>query len=173
MKKLLLTITAVVIFLFSATGCIGPGLNDWQYDLPNGYRVTRTNPRGVGIGFPGVKSEEPPLGAWDGESTVVQFCYNDRFVGAQTILQAHFYIYHAEYFSEGGTLINKPQVKNEESLPQTKEEVPVNYFIIDTLEKITYGPYATEEEYIAQLEELGVAEMEWIGTYHEPDGAYG
>ena len=172
MKKFLLVIITVLLTLSYFTSC-GPGLNDWRYDLPNGYRVSRSNPKGVGIACPGVDTKDTAVGAWDGENTVVQFCHNDRFVGAQTILQDHFYIYHAEYFSEGGSSINKPQAKNEESLPKTKEEVPVNYFIIDTLENILYGPFATEEEYIAQLEELGIEEMEWIGTYYEPDGAYG
>jgi len=146
MKKVLLIITASVLLLFSLSSCAGH--NDWQYDLSNEFRIYRINIKTVQISLPDSGPRGIHLGG--GETTVVQFCQNDRYVGAQTIEKDNF----DKYYANNNTL----------SL--------VTYYLIDTQEVILYGPYTTEEEYIIHLEELGAEEMEWISTYYEPEGAY-
>ena len=176
MKKLLLTITAILIFLFSATGCIGPGTGDWEYELPNGYAVWHINMECIqivvvnydanGKKTGGASNALPTSGS---ESTVVQFCHDDRYVGAQVILREHFSSYYANSYP------NRDIPENDENgnpMPRNRSAVPVSYYIIDTQENIIYGPYATSGEYVLELDEMGIERMEWIGTYHEPEGAY-
>jgi hypothetical protein len=176
MKKTLSIIVTIILFAFIVMGC-GPGPGDWAYELPNGYEVWRVNTQCVRIGIAdydangkktdGISHVLPNSGM--PESTVVQFCYDDRYVGAQVILREHFYSYYANSYS------NRDIPENDENgnpMPRNRSAVPISYYIIDTEENIIYGPYTTSGEYVLELEEMGIERMDWIETYYEPEGAY-
>lgn len=103
-----------------------------------------------------IVSEVSSLGPWVPSTSngriapmVVQFCYNDRYVGASRI--------HPDEISYDAYVNGK--------------EVDVDWFLIDTLEDTVYGPFENEEEYTSFACELGVTDLnDWVSVTQKPEG---
>ena len=80
MKKKYLAIVMVVIFTLLCSSCFGPGMNDWHYDLPNGYEIVHVSSHNIIC----VNRNQT------GNTTIVdaqvsEFCFNDRYVGLKRV----------------------------------------------------------------------------------------
>ena len=116
----------------------------WIYDLPNNYKVRKTNNENVTIG---VEIDKDFYTEYQNKKVgiaeyIAEFQYNSQFVGVKAL-----------------------KVK--------EENVSVLFYLIDTKEQSVYGPYGDEESYLAASgvwsnEGLG----NWITTTEVPEGAY-
>jgi hypothetical protein len=127
------------------TACItGPGLGDWRYKLPNGYEMWQGSPESVVIGLLSSSGYTLSINEnnWaDGvligvPNTIIDFCHNERYVGARTI--------PIEYLD----------------LPETEYV----YYIVDTEMRHVYGPM-NEQEYVKTISDERFGDLgRWIST---------
>lgn len=141
-KSALILLTLALLFVFSA--CIGPGLSDWHYDLPNGYQIVHVNSRQI------ICTEKDSPGAATSsiivEAHVSEFCYNDRYIGLKRV---------------------DPPDDVQEAIDLSN---PV-YYIVDMITKEIYGELS-ESEYTSKIEELNIENMcDWLLTNPAPEGA--
>ena len=109
------------IMLLLAGGCggVGPGMNDFSYDVADGYGLTRTSAHHIQI-HPrkSLSPTDPRIGP-----KVVDVAWNDRFVLAT----------------------QHPMKRRSPNDPSDTYEVPdtstVNYWILDTSVRVLYGPF--------------------------------
>lgn len=140
-KSALLFIILALLFVFSA--CIGPGLSDWHYDLPNGYQIVHISARNI------ICKDNNPVGgnAFVVEAYVSEFCYNDRYIGLKRV--------------------DVP----EDIQAEIDRSNPV-YYLVNMTTKEIYGELSGSE-YISKIEELNIENMcDWILTNPAPEGAY-
>ena len=135
----------LIILAFILTGC---GLGDWNYDLPNGYAIWRINSQDIAL----VKLENEYSGTCVIDRYILEFCYNDTYIGIKRLMV-------------------------DESIPyqdvniETMDHSNPSYYLVNTLEDKVMGPY-TAEEYDDQIKAMGVETMcDWIKTVPKPDGA--
>ena len=69
-------ITAVLLAAALLTGCVGPGANDWRYELPDGYAIWHINPSDITFGRETDGVLEPLV-----DGFVYSFCYGSGYVG--------------------------------------------------------------------------------------------
>lgn len=123
------------------------GTDDWGYELPNGYEISRVNSNCVVLGKNGDVFEQMV------DRYVVSFCYNQSFVGLQRIPLDDI-------------------AANESIDIQSYDRSSAEYYLVDTENDTIYGPYTEEEEYTEKCVELSVGDMcEWIETTTKPEGA--
>ena len=123
--------------------CVGPGRNDWQYNLPNAYCIQYINSRDILLKDTDARSSSSSIVI---DRYVTAFCYNDRFVGLQCV--------------------DVPQDAAEEI-----DRTHPDFYLVDTQDDAVYGPF-TEEVYRQTLEALKASEMcEWIATVPAPENA--
>ena len=133
------------LFIFS---CFGPGLSDWEYELPNDYYVVRVNSDTIGIG---IKNENGYSYSTVIDNYIVCFAYNDKYVCARRFELAE-------------------RIRQEEILKMNIEEA--KYCIINTETNDVYGSL-TAEEYETLCNEFNIIDLcDWINTYPTPDGAH-
>ncbi len=146
MKKSI--IIAFAVLLCVLTACSSSDLNmqvnnsDWSYILPNDYEIWHINSREIVCGK---KNGEQSL-----SSTVTnyisEFCYNTQYVCLQCVVVP-------------------------EDLSQPIDKSNPYFYIIDTLNDETYGPF-TELEYSEYIGEKSIADLtSWIKTAPRPEGA--
>lgn len=127
------------------SSCIGPGLSDWEYELPNDYYVVRANSISIGIGIKDKGGYSKVIDRY-----IVCFAYNDKYVCARRF-----------DLSE--------DIRQEEILKMNIEEA--KYCIINTETHEIYDSL-TKEKYETLCNELNITGLcDWIDTYPAPDGA--
>lgn len=144
MKKYILLITIIIVFALLLCSC--GGLQDWEYDLlPNNYEIWRIN------------SEDIALVKNDGSICVInryilEFCYNDSYIGIKKIMVDESVPYHEVYIEE-------------------MDATNPSYFLVYTVNDTVMGPY-TSEEYAIKIKELEIESMcDWLKTVPKPQGA--
>ncbi len=77
-QKLCMEVILITVLCIFLTSCIGPGQNDWSYELPNDYAVWHVNADKINIVYTGNGSADEIL------SFVNEFAYDDRYVFAKS-----------------------------------------------------------------------------------------
>lgn len=81
-KYILTFLGGILCTIIILINCIGPGLNDWSYELMNGYEVAHINSEEIVVTCADNNNAKIP-------SFVKEFSYNDRFVCTRNILSIH------------------------------------------------------------------------------------
>jgi hypothetical protein len=80
-KKRIVLLIFVIGFLIHLVAC-GPGTLDWDYELPNGYRITRYNGSHINLaGNEVLYQNESRIGF----QFIKEFAYNDRYLFTRQI----------------------------------------------------------------------------------------
>ena len=168
-KHLVATLLLLLTITLTLTSCFA-GLLDWQYLLPNNYRVSRVNDDA--IIFSKITQLNPQLSDLKLDRFILSFCYNDAYIGLKRIpldevsrgvfFEIQKYNDSDEEFclvdEDDGNIIYGPYV--------------AEYYLVDAFNDSIYGPYS-KEEYEAKCNELNVGSMcEWINTDSKPEGAH-
>ena len=141
-KKRPVVLLAALLAALLLGGCVGAGLSDWSYPLPNGYAIVHVNSQQIIFG----RQRTEHSTAIDVDSFVYAFCYSARYVGLQR-LEA------------------RPA---DDAAPSPDA---VEYYLADTQEGTLLGPM-TEREYAETLRARQIDELcGWIKTVPAPDGA--
>ena len=157
-------ITPVLLcIVLSLCSCIGPGLGDWQYDLPNGYSIWHINSCDICLvryyqltdendnpvfDENGEKVYDNTGGSIAVEGHIIGFQYNERYVGVKRV--------------------NVPEdVLDYMEIDRSNPE----YCLVDTLTEDVYA-MMSDEGYADALSKLGVKDMsEWLTTQPSPKDA--
>lgn len=140
----------LIIFLF-LTGC---GTEDYEYKLPNGFRICRINNETITLNAEksiyeytnddGLKG----LSSFAVESYIHEFCYNEQYVAVK-------------WFD--------PEKIDFEDIDSNDFSSPL-YYLVDTLATDVFGPYQTQNEFDAACDQMNVGTLgEWISTQSNPD----
>lgn len=128
------------LFLLMMSSCTS-GRGDWAYELPNEYQVFMCNSHQIMIiGNENHVVEGVTTNTYV-ENYILEFCYDNQYVGAKRIVPAD--ILHA-----------------------TTEEIYNNapmYYILDTLTGDVYGPF-DEDSYLSSCKNLNTQMCDWIST---------
>ena len=125
----------IIVSLTCFTAC--PALTDWEYKLPNNYKVVHINVNDISL----IK-DTGNGGPFVVRRFILEFCNNDRYVGVKRVSDEGY-----DSFDIDEADLTKPE-----------------YYIVDTLEDAVYGPF-TEEEYNEQLSVLQINDLgDWIKT---------
>lgn len=144
------TLILIIIFLWgqSLTACNWFSINnevhnnDWSYKLPNKYEINHINSREIICG----KRETEHSSSIIIDRYVTEFCFSNQFVSLKCV--------------------DVPQDLSEEI-----NRSDPDYYIIDTVNNATYGPF-DERRYSEEIEELNVTGLSaWVKTYPRPEGA--
>ena len=145
-KLLLIIILLLVIFVCVFVSIVvlftgSSGLSDWSYeDLPNSYEVWRINSQDIVVG----KVSDNDSFEVKIERFVLEFSYNDRFIGVKQFPIKQDYNIAID--------VKKIDTSN------------LDYYIIDSNSDTIYGPY-NYYEYKNKCDELKVGTMkEWVKT---------
>lgn len=117
----------------------------WKYDLPNNYVLEKVN----GLKF--------ITGYKDKNKTVIE--QDDKKIGIE--------IYVAEFQYSENFIGLKCAVSNDDS-------IKVAFYIIDTINQNVYGPYDTNEKYLAVQKTIMNNEVfnDYISTLEIPEKSY-
>lgn len=131
LKKRLMLIGGVIIIATFLSGCkelvmgLGPGAQDYSYEVGTGYKLIRSSAHMIQIlpvGGNDLTNPKPEI-----NSKVVEIAWNERYVLAKQI----------------GLKLQHP------NNPNNTYEIPdnsiVSYYILDTVELRLYGGYTLEE----------------------------
>lgn len=135
---------AVIGLIITLTSC--PAVEDWSYsDLPNEYEIWHINTHDIALG----KMDGEHVFRKTIDEYVTSFCYNTKYIGVQAV--------------QIDPVLPYEEINIEALNPK--------YYLLDSAEDIVYGPY-TENEYLEQLERIGIVDMcGWMATVPRPDGA--
>ena len=128
-------------------------LQDWSYELPEGFSIMRVNKRTILLESPYHYSNADLEGnTWltsDAvESYITDFCYGESYIGVRRVDAS----------------------RDDDELEYEAESV--EYWLVYTKNETRYGPFSTESEFDAQCELIGVTDLcEWIATVPRPQGA--
>ena len=135
------------IEIFGLSSCVG--VSDWEYELPNGYFVSRINATNICICH--LENEQYSMYTVVIDKYITCFSYNDTYICARR-------------------LEVELQAKPEEILNMDFDEAW--YCILNAGTGEVYDSL-TEEEYDKLIEELNITNLcDWIGTDKKPEGAY-
>ncbi len=143
----LLNIFILILFPIVITACSSEKFTmtgDWKYDkLPNNYEVWRINSASIVIGKKdGENSIKHIL-----QEYVLEFCYNNTFIGVKTLT------YNEKLYSASEINSN------------------IKYYLINTETDILYGPY-NKNGYEEQCNAINAVDLcGWIKTTPKPEGA--
>lgn len=142
----LIALIGILILIVILTSC-GAGWQDWEYDhLPNDYEIWRINSEDIVL-MKNKGSTERVINRY-----ILEFCYNDSYIGIKKIMVDENIPYHEVYIEE---------------LDATNP----SYFLVDTVNDTVMGPY-TSEEYTIKIKDLEIESMcDWIKTVPKPQGA--
>ncbi len=139
----LLLLSGVVLCTMMFSSC---GVSDWIYDLPNDYSIWRINVNDIAL----IK-EVDELGEKALDRYIIEFCYNDAFVGIKRLS------------------INENIPYQDVEIEKLDKSNP-DYYLVDTTADYILGPY-TADEYNIQIETLEIDDMcDWIKTVPRPKG---
>ena len=114
MKKIFLIII-LIIFTFNLTGCFGPGMNDYTYEMVNNYKVSKGSANGIVI-----YKDDYDFGIdYKVPEKVTKIAWDDNFILAE----------------------QTPLIKNTQELDETK----LYFWIINSITDDVYGPLSKEE----------------------------
>lgn len=137
----------IIIILLLLTSCdIGNvnqvNNNDWSYYFDNGYSVSHVNSRCIIFGKDdGEYSQKVIVPAY-----ISEFSYNYNYV-----------------------CLKRVDVADDITIPIDKSNP--EYYIVDIIKNITYGPFDSEK-YTSRIDELNIKNLSsWTSTYPRPDGA--
>ncbi|MCD5407442.1 MAG: DUF3997 domain-containing protein [Desulfotomaculum sp.] len=131
-KKTLIILVCLITF---ATGCVGPGVSDYGYDLINGYEVVRWATDRIVINGPsGIVIK----------SRVTKVAWNERYILA----------FQYPLISEEGDVDVDEVDAGGDAYPDKKNP---NYWIINSENDIVFGPY-NEEEFKDKRAEFEISE---------------
>ena len=140
MVKLVFMNTLLLFFVLLISGCAS-GRGDWSYELPNEYQVFMCNSHQIMIiGKEHHVVENVSTNTYV-ENYIIEFCYDNQYVGAKRIVPAD--ILHA-----------------------TTEEIYNNtptYYILDTSTGDVCGPL-DENSYLMKCNNLDIQMCDWIST---------
>ena len=149
MKRMLFLVIVIFEHLLSAS-CIGPGLNNWSYELPNGYAIWYMNSNSIKIGLLYADSTGLTLYNEHKEligipSKVVEFCFNSQYIFAKTIFPTD------TKFSESENNI-------------------YHYYILDSLNRKLIGPFYNSKDFLEIVISLSLQEKmsDWFSTTYSP-----
>lgn len=135
-------ILAALLAALLLGGCIGPGLSDWSYPLPNGYAIVHVNSQQIIFGRQRTEYSTDV----DVDSFVYAFCYGERWVGLQRL-----------------------EARPADGASPSPDAV--EYYLADTQEETLAGPM-TQQEYAQVLRARQIDDLcAWIKTVPAPDGA--
>lgn len=142
MKKLFI-FTFIIISFFMMSSCIGAGYSDWSYELPHEFELWHINSKEIKIVYVG----DSPLIGTKGEKTlgipsfVKEFAYNERYICTRNIVN-----------------IDENNINNEV------------YYILDTQNAVTYGPYDNINAFNEAMTEFNIADLGyWKRTSPDPN----
>ena len=142
----------VAIFVFLCCACdfgFGPGVNDWHYALPNDYEIVHISPSDIVC----VTKKTGYSNVFVVERQVIEFCFNERYVGLKRALP----------------LVD---ASNPEQYSREFDVSNPEYYLVDTMSDDVFGPF-DKEMYIMEIEKMQLSNMcEWISTSSAPDGAF-
>ena len=150
-KKYNLLFSICIVMLLVLVGC---GYGDYEYRLPNGFRICRANSETITLNAEkciyeytdedGLKG----LSSFAVESYVHEFSYNEQYVAVKQF---------------------NPENLDFQNFDSNDFSTPTYYFV-DTVSTTVYGPYETQEEFEFACKEMNVGELgEWISTRSNPN----
>ena len=124
------------------------GPDDWAYTLlPGDYEIWRVNSQTIVFGKVNASGSLQHVV----DSYILEFCYNDVFIGLKQV-----------------SLDSSVHYENEDIL---KTQSDAHFYLVDAMQEIVYGPY-TEEIYLQQLQALQTGPLgEWISSIPRPEDA--
>lgn len=146
MKKIL-SVILLFIFGLNFSACYSSNNNqvnnnDWSYALPNDYEIWHINSREIVCGK---KNTENSI-LYVVSKYITEFCYNDSFVCLK-------------------------RVDVPENIYQEIDMTAPDYYIVDTVENETYGPF-DKEQYQRKIDKLTITGLSsWIKTTPRPNEA--
>jgi hypothetical protein len=136
---------------------------DWIYDLPNGYQMWHFSLSSNELVAPDGRyhfvTDTGETGATSHAvgQYITCFCYGERYVAVR----------HVDNMLDDYEKL----VYEEEDYEQKRDQAA--YYLVDTESTDIFGPFATEEEFLAKCEEVGVSDLcDWISTATKPAGAH-
>ena len=115
--------------------------NDWSYSLPNNYAIWHINVRSIVLMCIEQERTTTIIGGY-----ISEFAYNENYV----VLK---------------------QVDSSFDLTQPLDISNPKYYIINTIEQITEGPFS-EDQYCDNIQQIDNKNLSvWIKTYPRPQGA--
>jgi hypothetical protein len=134
----------LILFIYFQLFFSCVGLNDWRYKIINNYEIWHINSNEIVIGY--VKDNGNSLTIHENSKAdgrligippkVIEFCNNEKYICAKVVLK-------------------KDWVVNEENYND------ILYYVVDTEEKIVFGPL-DEEKYNEKINDLLIKNLsEW------------
>ncbi len=137
-----------VVFL---SGCFGPGINDWDFSLPNNYSIWHINSNQIELVLEDSSNDASATPVLE-DKFVVGFLYNENYVGVKAVNQSY---------------IDSKKSDGLKIKDIVKEEI-LEYYILDTFTGKIYGPYNVKQ-FDAELDKLGATNMSvWYNTDQNP-----
>ena len=152
--KIFIFNTILILVILSFSSCIGAGLSDWKYELPNEYEMWHVSSKNIKIGL--TSSDKNSLTLFNGKNeligippTIVAFSYTTRYVFA---------------IVKPNTDIEIPDIENN-----------VHYYVLDTLNKNVKGPFFEKKYFLQLLLNLSLEEelSSWYSTKNPTRGRAG
>ena len=141
LKKWPVVILACLLLCLLLCSCVGAGLGDWSYPLPNSYAIWRVNSQCIVFG-----KESGHSLSNDVDSYIFAFCCNERYVGLKRL--------------EERPLPDAPVSADS-----------AEFYLVDTQTEQIVGPMSErayrEKLDALGINDL----CDWIDTYPAPDGA--
>ena len=141
MKNIIIGVIGIFVIIFfviifailMGNGGIGPGLSDYEYDVANGYIVSRNSTHQIEI-IPqnGYQSENEII-----PEKVIEVAWNNRYIVAKQIGLKRAY----------------PNDPN--NMYEIPDESIVNYWILDSENRVRYGPFSYEK-FILKTQEFNI-----------------
>lgn len=150
MKKTILLFFAIIFLVFSFTSC-NQLYDQFIYYLPNNYWLHYYGRQNVCIETES-DDEYNPHKILEGKYIVTFFIFGD-YVGIKNVVE------------------NKDDENWwKRSYKADEENVPYEYYISDTKNEISYGPFS-ESEFTNECTERGIKEFNWINISPQPKDA--
>ena len=134
----------IIMFL---TRC---GNGDYEYKLPNGFRICRINSETITLNAEKCIYEytsdegSKGLSSIAVESYINEFCYNEQYVAVKQF---------------------DPKNINFEDIDSNDFSYPL-YYLVDTITTDVFGPYKTQKDFDAVCNEIKVGALsKWISTH--------
>lgn len=124
----------ILLFVFIQAGCVGPGVQDYDVDLPGNYSIVRTSSHHVKIA---PKQGDTGWGSDIIPTKVTEVGWDDNFIIAKQL-----------------GLKDDPNSSNGYQIPNEND---VNYWILDYNSGDVFGPL-NKENFNQSKNELGISE---------------
>jgi hypothetical protein len=130
-------------------GCIGSGLNDWKYKLPNNYEMWHIN------------SNEIVVGLRDSNYTLRMYDDEHNLIGIPA---------HIIYFANTDRYVYAKTLKPDDIIRfKNSQYVEMFFYVVDTKIRKSYGPFSNE---VDLLSNFIIDNLIWIATQPPPEGVF-